>query len=98
MITDIKTYKFIGLIDVKNMDMNVPKVELGFFIDSQYEGKGIVSKATNLVIDHSVEEYKFIKLLCRVNSRNMRSIAVILKNGLSLKAPLEKITELQKAT
>ncbi|WP_339753207.1 GNAT family protein [uncultured Winogradskyella sp.] len=90
MIIDIKTDKFIGLVDVKNIDMNVPKAELGSFIDKQYEGKGIVSKASNLVVNHIVEEYKFIKLLCRANSRNKGSIAVILKNGFELEGTIRK--------
>ena len=90
MITDIKTGKFIGLVDVKNIDLNVPKAELGSFIDTQYEGKGIVSNATNLVINHIIEEYKFIKLLCRANSRNIGSIAVILKNGFELEGTIRK--------
>ena len=90
MITDIETDKFIGLVDVKNIDMNVPKAEMGSFIDTQYEGKGVVSKATSLVIDHIIEEYKFIKLLCRANSRNIGSIAVILKNGFELVGTIRK--------
>jgi ribosomal-protein-serine acetyltransferase len=88
MITDINTAEFVGLVDVKNIDWNVPKAELGSFIDHRYEGKGIVSKATNLVIDHSIEKYKFIKLLCRANSRNKGSIAVILKNGFELEGTI----------
>lgn len=90
MITDITTHKFIGLVDVKNIDWNVPKAELGSFIDSGYEGKGIVTKATNLVVDHIVKEYDFIKLLCRANSRNKGSIAVILKNGFELEGTIRK--------
>ncbi|WP_299124462.1 GNAT family protein [uncultured Winogradskyella sp.] len=90
MITDVNTNKFIGLVDVKNIDMNVPKAELGSFIDEDYEGRGIVSKATNLVIDHIIVEYKFIKLLCRANSRNKGSIAVILKNGFELEGTIRK--------
>lgn len=90
MITDINTNEFIGLVDVKNIDMNVPKAELGSFIDSRYEGKGIVSKAANLVVEHIVEEYKFIKLLCRANSRNKGSIAVILKNGFELEGTIRR--------
>ncbi|WP_296385631.1 GNAT family protein [Winogradskyella sp.] len=88
MITDINTGEFIGLVDVKNIDWNVPKAELGSFIDNQYEGKGIVTKATNLVVDHIVEKYDFIKLLCRANSRNKGSIAVILKNGFELEGTI----------
>ncbi|MEO1032507.1 MAG: GNAT family protein [Bacteroidota bacterium] len=90
MITDLNTQQFVGLVDVKNIDMNVPKAELGSFIDSRYEGKGIVTKATKHVMDHIVKEYKFIKLLCRANSRNKGSIAVILKNGFELEGTIRK--------
>jgi ribosomal-protein-serine acetyltransferase len=88
MITDLNTNAFVGLVDVKNMDWNVPKAELGSFIDTTYEGKGIATKATNLVVDYVVEEYQFIKLLCRANSRNKGSIAVILKNGFELEGTI----------
>lgn len=84
MITDINTNKFIGLVDVKNIDWNVPKAELGSFIDSSYESKGVTTNATKLLVDYLVEEFKFIKLLCRANTRNKGSIAVILKNGFQL--------------
>ncbi len=90
MITDIETNAFVGLVDVKNINMNVPKGELGSFIDSNYEGKGIVTEATKLVVNHIVEHYKFIKLLCRANSRNKGSIAVILKNGFELEGTIRK--------
>ena len=88
MITDARTNKFVGLVDVKNIDWNVPKAELGSFIDTKYEHQGITSKATNLVLNHIVEEYKFIKILCRANSRNKGSIAVILKNGFELEGTI----------
>ncbi len=90
MVTDINTNEFIGLVDVKNIDWNVPKAELGSFIDSRYEGKGIVTKAANLVVDHIIEKHKFIKLLCRANIRNKGSIAVILKNGFVLEGTIRK--------
>ena len=90
MITDTKTNNFVGLVDVKNIDWSVPKAELGSFIDTTYEGQGITSKATKLVVDYSVEKHKFIKLLCRANSRNKGSIAVILKNGFELEGTIRK--------
>jgi len=88
MILDTKTKVFAGLVDVKNIDWNVPKAELGAFIDARYESDGIITKATNLVVNHLVNEYKFIKLLCRANSRNKSSIAVILKNGFELEGTI----------
>ena len=88
MITDSTTNAFVGLVDIKNIDWNVPKAELGSFIDAKYERQGITSKATRLVVDHIVGKHKFIKLLCRANSRNKGSIAVILKNGFELEGTI----------
>ena len=90
MITDLETNAFVGLVDVKNIDLKIPKAELGSFIDGNYEGKGIVTEATKLVIDHIVEHYKFVKLLCRAGHRNKGSIAVILKNGFELEGTIRK--------
>ncbi|WP_298759815.1 GNAT family N-acetyltransferase [uncultured Psychroserpens sp.] len=84
MIIDLTTNLFVGLVDVKNIDWNVPKAELGFFIDAEYQGQGITTKAATLVIEHIIAEFKFIKLLCRASSRNNGSIAVILKSGFEL--------------
>jgi len=88
MITDISCNKMIGLIDVKNIDWNVPKAELGAFIDEGYENKGVITKASTLVVNHLIEEYQFKKLLCRANSRNKGSINVILKNGFELEGTI----------
>lgn len=88
MITDIKTNAFIGLVDVKNIDWNVPKAELGSFIDSAFEGQGITTRATAIVVDYLIETYNFKKLLCRANSKNLGSISVILKNGFQLEGTI----------
>jgi len=80
--------KFIGLIDVKNIDWRVPKAELGYLIDSKYEGQGIISKALGFVVDHIVLKYHFKKLLCRANEENTGSIQVALKNGFQLEGTI----------
>ena len=90
IIIDTNTSKFVGLVDVKNIDWNIPKAELGSFIDKDYEGKGIVTKATQLVIHTVVETHRFKKLLCRANSRNLGSVSVILKNGFELEGTIRR--------
>ncbi|WP_157717155.1 GNAT family N-acetyltransferase [Formosa sp. Hel1_31_208] len=75
---------------MKNIDWNVPKAELGSFIESKYEDYGLTTQATSLVVDHIISTYNFIKLLCCANSRNKGSIAVILKNGFQLKGTIRK--------
>lgn len=79
---------YIGLIDVKNIDWNIPKAELGYFIDSAFEGKGIISKAVAIVIDYITAEYKFKKLLCRVGSENLGSAKIAQKNGFELEGTI----------
>jgi len=88
MISDKESKAFIGLVDVKNIDWNIPKAELGFFIDSEFKRKGITSKATALVINYLIKTYHFKKLLCRANSRNLGSISVILKNEFQLEGTI----------
>lgn len=90
LITDLETHTFVGLVDVKNIDLNVPKAELGYFIDSKYSQKGITSKAVKLVLDVLIETYQFKKILCRIGSKNKSSIHVALKNGFELEGTIRK--------
>ena len=83
-----KDNAFIGLVDIKNIDWNLPKAEIGYFIDSNYEGKGIISKALGSVVEYLVDTYKFKKLLCRVGSNNQGSIRVALKSNFELEGTI----------
>ncbi len=87
-IIDKENDSWIGLIDVKNIDWNVPKAELGYFVDAKYEGKGVITEALDLTIKYLVKEYHFKKLLCRANGDNIGSIKVALKNGFELEGTI----------
>ncbi|MFD2824710.1 GNAT family N-acetyltransferase [Lacinutrix iliipiscaria] len=89
LITDLKTNTFVGLVDVKNINWDLPKAELGYFIDANYNRKGIMSKALGLVIDHLILHYKFKKLLCRIGSKNLGSIQVALNNDFLLEGVIK---------
>jgi len=82
--------KYIGLIDIKNIDWRVPKAEIGYLIDSEYEGQGIVSRAVGYVVEYVVANYGFKKLLCRANEENIGSIQVALKNGFVLEGTIRR--------
>jgi ribosomal-protein-serine acetyltransferase len=41
---DIKTNNLIGYLCVKTIDYRISKCEFGYFIDEDYQGKGITSK------------------------------------------------------
>jgi len=90
VIIEIHTNNFVGLIDVKNIDWPIPKAEIGYFIDSNYEGKGIISDGLGLLVTHLVETYDFKKLLCRANCNNIGSLKVALKNGFELEGTIRR--------
>ena len=89
LISESTTGKLIGFIDVKNIDWNIPKAELGAFIDVNYEGKGIITNYIDYLIDEIVEQHNFKKLFCRIAKENKRSIQVALNNGFELEGVIK---------
>lgn len=81
LIVEALSDQAIGLIDIKNINWDIPKAELGAFIDSNFEGKGLITTLGEKLIKQIVEEHKFKKLLCRVAKQNNRSIRVIERIG-----------------
>lgn len=63
--------KFIGFIDLKNIDINIRKAELGFYMDEKHTSKGIMTKALNCFCDYSFEEFQFGKLFLRTHPNNL---------------------------
>lgn len=80
-IIDTKTNQWVGMLDLKNIDWESAKAELGYFIDTHYEGRGLTSKALALLIGFLKENYPLKYLLCRVASENKASKQVALRNG-----------------
>lgn len=83
-------HQLIGLIDVKNIDWQIPKAELGYFIDADFEGKGIITKGVGLVVKYLVAEFNFLKLFCRANDKNIGSTYVALRNGFELEGTIRR--------
>ena len=71
----------IGSLVIKELDLTVPKCELAWFIDEDHEGKGIISKATQWLVNFCFDELDMVKIFVRVNPSNEASKRVALKNG-----------------
>jgi RimJ/RimL family protein N-acetyltransferase len=84
VVIDESNGKMISSIQVKSIDWSIPKAELGYYIDSAYEGKGIVAKAVRLIIDYCFTELKLNKLYIRTHAENISSIRIAEKNGFTL--------------
>ena len=44
-LVDTDTDRMAGFVDIKSIDWEYPKAELGAFMDAAYEGRGLASKA-----------------------------------------------------
>ncbi len=70
IVLDMANSHIAGFIDVKNIDWNIPKAELGCFMDQQHARQGIARRALKLVIAHLFETFGFNKLFLRTHERN----------------------------
>ncbi|MEP6645733.1 MAG: GNAT family protein [Saprospiraceae bacterium] len=80
-LVDNHTQDFMGFFDVKNIDWNIPKGELGFFIDAAYENKGIAFIAFYHLVQNLIVEQGFNKLFLRTHPTNHAAIALAEKTG-----------------
>jgi RimJ/RimL family protein N-acetyltransferase len=80
-VRNLKTNKLIGYIGIKKIDYHISKCELFYFIDNDFEGKGIISKAVSEVIDFCFKELKMNKIFICTSKINFGSQQIALKNG-----------------
>lgn len=81
LIEEKVTEKIIGSVFLKDIDWHIGKGEMGFFIDRNYEGKGIITKAVGLVTDHLFANKNLNKIFLRISRDNYGSLRVAEKNG-----------------
>lgn len=90
VVINTRNQEFVGYIDVKSIDWDIPKAEIGYFIDKKYTGKGITANALNLIIYHFFNELKFVKLLLRIHQDNTLSRRVADKCGFTIEGTIRK--------
>jgi ribosomal-protein-serine acetyltransferase len=81
--------EIIGTVILKNINWNVPKGELAYFIDGAYEGKGITSYAVKWLVNYSFKQLDMEKLFIKVNPNNWGSRKIAMKNGFELEGLLK---------
>jgi ribosomal-protein-serine acetyltransferase len=90
IIVDLSNDKIAGFLDLKNIDWNIPKSEMGMYIDKAYANKGIATKAFSLFCDFCFEEYKFQKLFLRTHQQNTFARRVAEKCGFEIEGTIRR--------
>ena len=81
VITDNETDALIGVVILKKIKWTTRVCELAYFIDENYEGKGVTSAAVQAIIVYAKEVLEFKKIGVRISTTNIGSVQVAKKNG-----------------
>ncbi len=90
VVVDNHSKRMMGFIDLKNIDWRVPKSEIGFFIDTDYTGKGITSKALDVFCRYCFKYHGFVKLFLRTHESNLPARKVAERSGFEIEGTLRR--------
>ncbi len=82
--------KPIGNLVIMNIDWTIPKGEIGYFIDADFEGKGITTLLVKAVCDYAFNDLGFNKMIMRIGNGNKGSRRIAEKNLFQVEGILRK--------
>ncbi|AWI25002.1 GNAT family N-acetyltransferase [Flavobacterium pallidum] len=80
----------IGYICVKNIDPRILRCELAYFIDEDFEGQGIITKAVSNTIAYCFNELLMNKIIICTSKENTASQRIATKHGFVKEGLLRK--------
>lgn len=80
-IRNLATQDLIGYVCIKSIDSKIAKCELAYFVDKDFEGKGIISKAVSQTIDFCFKEIGMNKVFISTSKINTASQRIATKHG-----------------
>jgi ribosomal-protein-serine acetyltransferase len=82
--------EFAGTIGTHKIDWLNRKVEIGYWIASKFQGRGIVTDACRAVIDHVFKEWKLNRVEIHCAPGNAKSCAIPKRLGFRLEGVLRE--------
>jgi ribosomal-protein-serine acetyltransferase len=82
--------KLVGSTGFNRLDWNAKACEIGYWIDREAEGKGLVTKACRAMIDYAFGELGMNRVEIRCSTENSRSAAVPARLGFRLEGTLRQ--------
>ncbi|MEJ2594489.1 MAG: GNAT family protein [bacterium] len=72
---------FAGLVALKEIDKVNRKSEIGYWLTEEMTGKGIMTSACRLLVDHAFQKMGLNRITIKVASKNEKSKAIPLRLG-----------------
>jgi len=83
-----ETNEFIGSSGLHNPNWDIPKFEIGYWIDSRYSGNGYMTEAVNGITDFAFQVLHARRITIRCDTLNERSKAIPERLGFELEGTL----------
>lgn len=83
------TGEFIASSGLHRINWNVPKFEIGYWIDTRYSGQGYMTEAVQGITDFAVRELKARRVEIRCDALNVKSRAIAERLGFTLEGILK---------
>lgn len=89
LIFNKDTEEFIGTTGFHNIDWEVQKLEIGYWIDTKHSGNGYMVEAIEKLCSYALDDLEIKRVEIRTESENLKSRAVPEKLGFRLEGILE---------
>ncbi|MFS0778043.1 GNAT family N-acetyltransferase [Neobacillus sp. 3P2-tot-E-2] len=86
---DKETGEFIGSSGLHRINWDVPKFEIGYWIDTRFSGRGYITESTEAITKFAFTELHAKRVEIRCDSRNTKSRAIPEKLGFTLEGILK---------
>ncbi|WP_026691921.1 GNAT family N-acetyltransferase [Peribacillus kribbensis] len=82
------TKEFIGTTGLQGIDWDIPKCEIGYWINTRFSGKGYMSEAVKELVHFGFNHFNFRRIEIRCESTNLKSRSIPEKLGFELEGIL----------
>ncbi|MDL5377669.1 GNAT family N-acetyltransferase [Exiguobacterium mexicanum] len=83
-----ETGTFVGTVSLFGIDWDVPKAEIGYWLDSRHTGRGYMTEAVEAVVRFSFAQFDFKRIEIRCESTNEGSRLIPERLGFQLEGML----------
>ncbi|MFH1358512.1 MAG: GNAT family protein [archaeon] len=83
--------KFAGIISLSNIILKL-SAKIGYWVSSEYRGKGLGTKSIELITKFGFKKYKLRRIYANVRTHNKASVRVLEKCGFKLEGIQRKST------
>ncbi|MCM3004263.1 GNAT family N-acetyltransferase [Priestia koreensis] len=83
------TKEFIGVTSFQEINWNVPKCEIGYWIHTAFSGNGYMTEAVRELSNVGLQQMKFKRIEIRCESTNLKSRSIPEKLGFELEGILK---------